>query len=215
MTIGLAVGAWAVGLVLGLVGATAKLSNDPVARAIANIYTGIARGVPELLVVLIVYYGSSGALTALAESLGSDQYIELSPYAAGVIALGLMFGAYATEVFRGAIIAIPKGQIEAARAFGMGGFLTFRRIVLPQVWRIALPGLGNLSLVTTKDTALVSVIGLNEILRIAGIAAQSTKNTALFYFVACLIYLAITIVTMRFQVSAEAWANKGLPKDTR
>lgn len=215
MTVRLALGALALGLVLGLVGATAKLSQDRVARAMAGAYTGLVRGIPELLVVLIVYYGSSGALTALAESLGSDQYIELSPYAAGVMALGFMFGAYATEVFRGAIIAIPRGQIEAARAFGMGGFLTFRRIVLPQVWRIALPGLGNLFLVLMKDTALVSVIGLNEILRVSGIAAQATKDATLFYFVAAIIYLALTVVTMRGQVSIEAWASKGVPKGTR
>lgn len=215
MTVALALGSLSLGLVLGLIGATAKLSKDPVARTMANIYTVLVRGVPELLVVLIVYFGSSGALTAAAGLLGYDTYIELSPYAAGVIALGFMFGAYATEVFRGAILAIPKGQIEAARAIGMGGFLTFRRITLPQVWRVALPGLGNLFLVTMKDTALVSVIGLNEIMRITGIAAQATKEATLFYFVGALIYLALTVVTMRGQYSIEAWANKGLPKARR
>ena len=215
MTVRLALGALCLGLVLGLIGATAKLSRDPVARAMANVYTGIVRGIPELLVVLIIYYGSSGALTAVAATLGSDAYVELSPYAAGVIALGFMFGAYATEVFRGAIIAIPRGQIEAARAIGMGGFLTFRRITLPQVWRVALPGLGNLFLVLMKDTALVSVIGLNEILRVAGVAAQATKNTTAFYLVAAVLYLALTVVTMRGQHSIEAWAAKGLPKAGR
>lgn len=215
MTVRLALGALALGLLLGLVGAVAKLSRDPVARAVANVYTGIVRGIPELLVVLIVYYGSSGALTAVAEAFGSDRFIELSPYAAGILALGFMFGAYATEVFRGAIIAIPKGQIEAARAFGMSGWLTFRRITLPQVWRVALPGLGNLFLVLMKDTALVSVIGLNEILRVSGIAAQATKNATAFYFVAAFIYLALTVVTMRAQHSIEAWAARGLPKGGR
>ena len=215
MTVRLALGALGLGLFLGLIGAAAKLSRDPVARALANVYTGIVRGIPELLVVLIIYYGSSGALTAVAEALGSTTYIELSPYAAGVVALGFMLGAYATEVFRGAIIAIPRGQIEAARALGMDGFLTFRRIALPQVWRVALPGLGNLFLVLMKDTALVSVIGLNEILRISGIAAQATKNTTAFYLVAALIYLGLTIVTMRGQHSIEAWAARGQPTARR
>ncbi|MCG8510527.1 MAG: ABC transporter permease subunit [Rhodospirillales bacterium] len=215
MTVQLALGALALGLLLGLAGATAKLSKDPVARALANIYTSIVRGIPELLIVLIIYFGSSGALTALAEFLGYENtYVELSPYVAGVLALGFMFGAYATEVFRGAIIAIPKGQTEAAQAFGMGSWLTFRRITLPQVWRIALPGLGNLFLVLMKDTALVSVIGLNEILRVSSIAAQATKDTTTFYSVALVIFLLLTIVTMRGQARAERWARRGMPSNT-
>ncbi len=215
MTIRLALGALALGLVLGLLGATAKLSQDPLARALAEIYTRIVRGIPELLVVLLIYFGSAVALTRLAELLGFDRYVELSPYVAGVLALGLMFGAYATEVFRGAILAVPKGQIEAARAYGMGPWLTFRRITLPQVWRLALPGLGNLFLVLMKDTALVSVIGLGEIMWVSKIGAENTKNAIAFYFVASLIYLALTVVTMRGQFHLEAWANRGLPRDTR
>lgn len=209
MTIRLALGALVLGLILGLAGAVAKLSPDPVARAIGGVYTTVMRGLPEFLVVMIIYFGSSGVLTAVAGWFGHDAFVELSPYIAGVIALGVAFGAYATEVFRGAILAIPKGQIEAARAFGMGPWLTFRRITLPQVWRVAMPGLGNLFMVLLKDTSLVSVIGLNEILRAAYIGGQATKDSFTFYSVALLIYLAMTWVASRGQARIERWAARG------
>jgi polar amino acid transport system permease protein len=212
MTVRLALGAVSVGLVLGLLGATAKLSGWWAARALAETYTTVVRGLPELLVVLIIYFGSSGLLTAAAEWFGHDEYVELTPYAAGVMALGLTFGAYATEVFRGALLAIPKGQVEAARAFGMGRLLTFRRIVLPQVWRIALPGLGNLFLVLLKDTSLVSVIGLDELMRKASIAVGFTREPFTFYVAAACLYLLMTIVTMVGLHYAERAAHKGVPK---
>jgi polar amino acid transport system permease protein len=212
MTVRVALGALAIGLVLGLLGATAKLSAWRSARALAGTYTTVIRGLPELLVVLIIYFGSSGLLTSVAEWFGHDEYVELSPYTAGVTALGLTFGAYATEVFRGALLAIPKGQIEAARAFGMGRVLTFRRIVLPQVWRIALPGLGNLFLVLLKDTSLVSVIGLDELMRKATIAVGFTREPFTFYLAAACLYLLITIVAMVGLQFAERAAQKGVPK---
>lgn len=210
MTLRLAVGALALGLLLGLLGATAKLSRSRVARAAGGAYTTVVRGLPELLVVLIIYFGSSGALTALSGWFGHDEFVELSPYAAGVIALGLTFGAYATEVFRGAILAIPRGQIEAAHAFGMGRVLTFRRITLPQVWRIALPGLGNLFLVLLKDTSLISVIGIEELMRKSAIAVGYTKEPFTFYLAAAFIYLVMTIVTMAALHHAERSASKGV-----
>ena len=119
----------------------------------------------------------------------------MNAFAAGVIALGFSFGAYATEVFRGAILAISKGQIEAARSFGMSRTLVFRRIMLPHVWRFALPALGNLFLILQKNSALVSVIGLNEIMRSANIAVGYTKKPFTFYLTAAVIYLCLTIVT--------------------
>ena len=122
MTIRLAAGALALGLILGLLGASAKLSRDPLARTVGNLYTGLVRGIPELLVVLVFYFGSPAALVGISDMLGLERPLELTRYWAGVTALGFMFGAYATEVFRGAILAIPKGQVEAARAFGMTGF---------------------------------------------------------------------------------------------
>lgn len=201
-----------IGICLGLIGAAAKLSGDPVAMAYANIYTSVVRGLPELLVVLIFFMGGQVALNAVAEWVGYDGHLDFNPFIAGVCALSFMFGAYATEIFRGAILAIPKGQIEAARAFGMGGWLTFWRITLPQVWRLALPGLGNLLLVLMKDSALLSLIGLNEIIRVVGIAAQATKNATLFYFVGALLFLVLTFVTMAAQKRMEEWANRGVAR---
>jgi His/Glu/Gln/Arg/opine family amino acid ABC transporter permease subunit len=201
-----------IGICLGLIGAAAKLSGDPVAMAYANVYTTLVRGLPELLVVLIFFMGGQLAVNAIAEWVGYDGYIDFNPFIAGVLALAFMFGAYATEIFRGAILAIPKGQTEAARAFGMGGWLTFWRITLPQVWRLALPGLGNLLLVLMKDSALLSLIGLNEIIRVVGIAAQSTKNATLFYFVGALLFLVLTFITMMAQKRMETWANRGIAR---
>lgn len=214
MTVQLALAAAVLGIVLGLIGAVAKLSNAVAARALADVYTTVIRGLPELLVVLIIYFGSSGLLTAIAERLGHDGFVELSPFAAGTIALGLTFGAYATEVFRGAIMAVPKGQIEAARAFGMGRWTTFRRILLPQVWRIALPGIGNLFLVLLKDTSLVSVIGLDEVMRKAKIAAEYTKESFTFYMAAAVLYLAMTIIATVALQRAERAASRGVRQAT-
>jgi polar amino acid transport system permease protein len=212
MTVKLAFGALSVGLILGLLGAVAKLSASVPLRVLGDIYTTVIRGLPELLVVLIIYFGSAGLLTTVAGWFGHAEFVELSPYAAGVTALGLTFGAYATEIFRGAIQAIPKGQIEAARAFGMGRALTFRRIVLPQVWRIALPGLGNLFLVLLKDTSLVSVIGLEELMRKSTIAVGFTREPFTFYLAAAFLYLLMTIVTMVALRQAERTASRGVPR---
>ncbi len=212
MTLQLAVAALSVGLVLGLVGATGRLSAFAPARALAGAYTTVVRGLPELIVVLIIYFGASRLLTAAAAAIGHDGFVELSPFAAGVIALGLTFGAYATEVFRGAILAIPKGQVEAAHAFGMGRWLTFRRIVLPQVWRIALPGLGNLFLVLLKDTSLVSVIGLEELMRKTQIAVGFTRAPFTFYLTAAVLYLGMTVIAMAALHRAERAAARGMPR---
>ena len=201
-----------IGICLGLIGAAAKLSGDPVAVAYANVYTTVVRGLPELLVILVFFMGGQLAVNAVADLVGYDDYVDFNPFISGVLALAFMFGAYATEIFRGAILAIPKGQTEAARAFGMGGWLTFWRIILPQVWRLAMPGLGNLFLVLMKDSALLSLIGLNEIIRVAGIGAQATKNTALFYFVGALLFLILTFITTTVQKRVENWANRGIAR---
>lgn len=196
MTVEIALAALVLGLLLGLGGAAAKLSRFRALRLIGGLYTTLVRGVPELLVVLIVFFGASLAVQGVARWFGYDGYVEVSPFVAGVIALGLAFGAYATEVFRGAFQAVPPGQIEAAMAVGMSRRLTFLRIRLPQVWRFALPGLGNLFLVLLKDTALVSVIGLDELMRKSTIAVSYTKEPFTFYLAAAFIYLAMTAVSM-------------------
>ena len=210
MTLELAMVSLLVGLIFGLMGASAKLSGSLLARSIANTYTTILRGIPELLTVLIIYFGATTVLMNTASLFGYEEYIEISPFLAGVIALSLAFGAYATEVFRGAIMAIPKGQTEAGMVLGMGRFRVFFRLILPQVWRLALPGLGNLFLVLLKDTALVSVVGLEDIMRKSSVAVGFTKEPFLFYMTAAFIYLTLTIISMVGIHYLEKRANRGL-----
>lgn len=198
VTIELALASLLLGLVLGLLGATARLSGNRVARTISTAYTTVIRGIPELLTVLIIYFGATTVLMSVASMFGYDEYIEVGPFAAGVVALGLTFGAYASEVFRGAIQAIPKGQQEAGLAIGMSPLKIFWRITMPQLWRLALPGLGNLFLVLLKDTALVSVVGLHDIMLKTRDAVSYTKEPFLFYMAAAFIYLTLTIISMVF-----------------
>ena len=195
MTIKLALSALCLGLVLGLLGALAKTSPYKPLQWLGGTYSTIVRGIPELLWVLLIYFGTVNALRALGEYLGVGS-LELNPFAAGTIALGICFGAYATEVFRGAILAIPKGHREAGQALGMSKPRIFWRLILPQMWRIALPGLGNLFMILMKDTALVSVIGLEEIMRRSQIAVTASKEPFTFYMVAAFIYLGLTVLAM-------------------
>lgn len=210
VTIKLALTALVFGLILGLLGAGAKLSRFFLLRTATDVCTTVVRGVPELVLVLAVYFGGAVIINGLAARVGYRGYVEINAFSAGVLAIGTAFGAYATEVFRGAILAVPKGQIEAARAIGMPDFLVFRRIVLPQVWRYALPGLGNLFLVLQKNTALVSVTGLTELMRNTTVAVGYTRKPFTFYLAAALIYLALTTVTMVGNQFIEQWARRGV-----
>ena len=210
LTILVGLGAMAVALALGLIGAWGKLSRARAGRWAAGTYTTVIRGVPELLLILLVYYGVPTLIQDIAEGAGYEIIVDLNPFVAGVVTIGFIYGAFATEVFRGAFLAVPRGQIEAAHAIGMCRALTFRRIVLPQMWRFALPGLGNVWMVLIKATALISVIQLPELMRNAQIAMGATKLPFTFFFVASLFYLGITIVSMVVQRRAEAWANRGV-----
>ncbi len=211
LTVELALVSLAVGLLLGLLTAAGKLSTRRLPRWIAQGYTELVRGVPEMLVVLVVYFGASAALQGVAGWFGYDGYIEVNAFVAGVFALGLVFGAFSSEVFRGAFLAVPKGQIEAAIACGMTPWQVFRRIRMPQMWRFAIPGLGNLWMVLLKDTSLVSIVALDELLRWSKVAAETTKQPFLFYISAALIYLALTIVSDILRERFEARANRGVP----
>jgi His/Glu/Gln/Arg/opine family amino acid ABC transporter permease subunit len=196
---------------MGLLGAWGKLSKSPVARTIANIYTVIVRGVPELVLILLCYYGGTILLQDLLSMIaGREVLIDIDRFSAGVIIIGLIYGAFATEVFRGAFQAVPKGQIEAARATGMTRMLIFRRVLMPQALRYALPGLGNVWLVLIKATSLVSVIQLSELTRNADVAARSVRMPFTFYFLASLLYLGITIISTLGQQRVEARANRGV-----
>ncbi|MBT8768070.1 ABC transporter permease [Metapseudomonas boanensis] len=208
MTIKLALSALLLGLLLGLFGALAKTSPYKPLQWLGGSYSTLVRGVPELLWVLLIYFGTVNLLRSLGELIGYPE-LELSAFAAGSIALGLCFGAYATEVFRGAILAIPKGHREAGMALGISRGRVLWRVILPQMWRIALPGLGNLFMILMKDTALISVIGLEEIMRRSQIAVTASKEPFTFYLVAAFIYLSLTIIAMSGLFALEKRAGRG------
>ena len=210
MTLAVSVSAMALGLVFGALGAGAKLSRFWPLRALAGTYTTVARGVPELLVIYLLFFGGNRSLMLIAGVFGYDGYIELDAFTIGAFAVGLVSGAYSTEVIRGAVQSVPKGELEAAYAIGMRRALIFRRILVPQVARFALPGLGNVWQLTLKDTALISVTGLVEIMRQAHIAAGSTREPFTFYLVAACLYLLITTVSNYGFQQAEAHANRGV-----
>ncbi|MEX0430166.1 ABC transporter permease [Spiribacter insolitus] len=194
ITVQLALASMACAVVLGLLGASAKTAGPAPLRWLGTAYTGMVRGLPELLVILLVYFGAAMVVNQAASALGYTDYIELSPFVAGVIALAFNYGAYMTEVFRGALATIPRGHTEAGMALGMGRLRIFRRIVLPQVWRVALPASGNIFLALLKDTALVSVIGLEDLMRETAIAVGYSKQPFTFYLAAAFIYLGLTAV---------------------
>ena len=199
-----------IAMVLGLLGAWGKLSRSKTAKGLTETYTTIIRGVPELVIILLVYYGVPTLIQDILSSSGMDIVIDLNPFTAGVATIGFIYGAFATEVFRGSFLAVPKGQMEAAKAVGMNRIQAFNRILMPQMWRFALPGLGNVWMVLIKATALVSVIQLPELMRNADIASRSTKLPFTCYFAASLIYLGITVVSILVQQKAEKWANRGI-----
>lgn len=209
VTLQLAVTAMAAAVALGLVFATAKTTGVRPLRMLATAYTTAIRGLPELLIILLVYFSAARVIGGVASWFGHEGYVELSPFAAGAIALGFAYGAYATEIFRGALLAVPPGQVEAAQALGMGRWVTFRRVVLPQLWRYALPALGNLFLTLLKDTALVSVIGVEDLMRETSIAVGYTKEPFTFYFAAALIYLGLTVVCVIGIYGLERLAGRG------
>ncbi len=210
LTIAVAICAMVVALLLGLIGAWGKLSTSRATRLAAETYTTVIRGVPELILILLVYYGVPTLIQDVAETMGFDIFIDFNSFIAGVLTIGFVYGAFATEVFRGAYQAVPRGQIEAAYAIGMSRILMARRILLPQMWRFALPGLGNVWMVLIKATALISIIQLPELMRNTDIAARAVRQPFTFFFAASLIYLAITVVSMLAQQRGEAWANRGV-----
>lgn len=195
ITLGVAALSLAVACVFGLLGAVAKLSRSAVARGCAEAYTTVIRGLPELVLMLFIFYGGQIALNQVAEAQGWG-YIDVPPFVAGTLTIGFIFGAYLTETFRGAILAVPRGQMEAAQAFGMRYSQALRRILLPQMVRHAIPGFANNWLVMVKATALVSIIGLDDMLHRANMAAAATREPFTFYVLIALIYLTITTVSI-------------------
>jgi polar amino acid transport system permease protein len=202
--------AFSVGLVLGLLGAGAKLSGNALLFWLAETYTTVIRAVPELLLIILLFYAGSSGIAALLSSLGLGD-VEISGFAAAVGVLGVVQGAYQTEVIRGAIVAIPRGQIEAARAYGMSPQLRLRRVIVPVMLPLALPGLANLWMILLKDTALISVVGFSELLYTAKQGAGSTKHYLLFYTAAGAIYLAMTLASNAVLRLTERRLRRGVP----
>ena len=210
LTIAVGLCAMVVAVLLGLLGSWGKLSHNWWANLVANTYTTVVRGVPELILLLLVYFGTPTLIQSIATRMGYDIRVDINPFIAGTITIGFIYGAFATEVLRGAFQSIPKGQAEAAWAIGMSRSQVFKRILLPQAMRFALPGLGNVWMVLIKATALISIIQLDELMRKTKIASNATHEPFTFYLLASFIYLAITLASMMAQKRAETWANKGV-----
>lgn len=210
MTAAVAICGFLAGAIVGALGALAKLRGGPVVRGLADGYTTVLRGIPDLLVIYLFYFGSSAVLTPLGKLFGATGFISLPGFLAGALAIGVVSGAYQTEVFRGAYLAIPKGELEAADAAGMPPFLKFRRIIAPLALRFAIPGIGNVWQLVLKETALISVTGLVEILRQAQIGAGSTRQPFLFFVVAACLYMVISAISTWGFGTAERHFTRGL-----
>jgi polar amino acid transport system permease protein len=206
----IALGAFGMGLIVGTLGAYGKLYGSPLVRDMAGIYTTIVRAVPELVLILLLYYAGTDLINRILEMAGY-QRIDISGLVAGIVVLGFVQGAYATEVLRGAIKAIPYGEIEAARAYGMSPTLMMRRITLPSMLPYALPGLANLWLIATKDTALLAVVGFSELTLETRQAAGTTKAYFLFFMAAGALYLLTTLFSNVIVGRIETWARRGMP----
>lgn len=209
VTVSLALATLPFGLLLGFLIALAKTSQDAALRAAAGIYTTIFRGLPELLTLFIVFYGLPLLLNAVYGLWADSADLQIGSFIAGMIALGTVFSAYAAEVFQSAFKGIPRGQYEAGTALGIGWLRTMRLVIVPQLLRLALPGLSNLWLILLKETALVSAIGLPDLLRQTGVAARVSKEAFLFFGIACLFYLVLSIISSIGIGYAERWAQRG------
>ncbi len=198
-------------VLLGLIGAGAKLSNSRIAQSIAAGYTVVFRGTPEILVLLLFYYGSALPLTSLAQVFDPEiQFVDIPPFWAGSVAISLIVGSYATETFRGAFLGVEAGQLEAARALGLSNLQTFVYVRIPAMWRIALPPFGNHMLSLIKDTALISIIGLQETLFVAKQAIGTTGKPFTMYIVVGLIYLGFSTIITLTVIVLEKYANRHL-----
>lgn len=214
VTIELAFLSLALALTLGLLGAAAKLSGSRLAVGIATFYTTLVRGVPDLVMMLLFYYGGQVGVNMLSdyvwEAYGIDFFFQFDPFISGIITIGLIFGAYMTETFRGAFLAVETGQIEAAQAYGFSRWHTFRRIMVPQMLRHALPGIGNNWQVLLKTTALVSIIGLTDMVRVAEEAAKAERMPFHFFIPVAFVYLALTAGSELFIKWLDKRANAGV-----
>ena len=209
MTIAVSITAMLIGFSFAAIFTPLKLSKFKSLNLIANIYTTVIRGVPELLVIYLFFFGGSGAIMFVASMFGYNEYIEINAFVTGSFAIGIISGAYSTEVFRGAIQSIDKGQFEAAKVLGLNKFAQFYKIILPQMLRLAIPNLSNVWQITLKDTSLISVTGLVEIMRQSYIAAGSTRDPLFFYSFAAVLYLLLTFLSMKLINKLEVKYSRG------
>jgi His/Glu/Gln/Arg/opine family amino acid ABC transporter permease subunit len=210
LTIMVSVVSMAGAIIVGLLAALVKLGRSRHWALVVEVYTTVVRGVPELVLLLLVYYGVPTLVQDMAAALGYNFVITINPFAAGIATITFIYGAFACEVFRGAYLNVPAGQHEAAAVLGLNRMAALRLVILPQVFRYALPGLGNVWMVLVKATALISIIQLPELMRNADVAARATRMPFTFFFAACLVYLAITLASMWAQARAEGWASRGV-----
>ena len=209
MTIAVSVTAMIIGFCFALIFTPLKLSKNKLLNFIGNSYTTIIRGVPELLVIYLLFFGGSGAVMYVASIFGYNKYIEINAFITGSFAIGIISGAYSTEVFRGAIQSIDKGQFEASKVLGLKKPVHFFKVIMPQMLRLAVPNLSNVWQITLKDTSLISVTGLVEIMRQSYIAAGSTRDPLFFYSFAAVLYLLLTFLSMKLINKLETKYRRG------
>ncbi len=209
MTLAVSVTAMLIGFFFALIFTPLKLSKNKFLNLIGNFYTTVIRGVPELLVIYLFFFGGSGAIMFVASMFGYFEYIEINAFITGSLAIGIISGAYSTEVFRGAIQSINKGQFEASEVLGFQKKIYYYKIIIPQMLRLALPNISNVWQITLKDTSLISVTGLVEIMRMSYIAAGSTRDPLFFYSFAAVLYLFLTFFSMKLFNKLEQHYNKG------
>ena len=209
MTIAVSLTAMIIGFLFALIFTPLKLSKNKFYNLIGNSYTTVIRGVPELLVIYLFFFGGSGAVMYVASIFGYNEFIEINAFITGSCAIGIISGAYSTEVFRGAILSIDKGQFEASKVLGLNKYIYFFKVIMPQMLRLALPNISNVWQITLKDTSLISVTGLVEIMRQSYIAAGSTRDPLFFYSFAAVLYLLLTYLSMKFLNSLEKKYSRG------
>ena len=210
MSVAVAASGFLVGTVFGSLACWARLSRSAPARLIADAYATALRGIPDLLVIYLLYFGGSSLLSRVAAIFGSSGFVSAPTFATGALAIGCVSGAYQSEVLRGAFLAIQTGQLEAGRAYGMNTAKLLRRIIVPQLVRYAIPGMENVWQLVLKESALISVIGLVELMRQSAVGSGSTHQPFYFYATAALLYLAISSVTGWGFRSLEAHASRGV-----
>ena len=214
MTLAVTAAALTIGAIIGAAVAASKLSGNLTLRFIGNVYTTVFRGIPELLIIYLIYFGGSTAVTVIGGWLGFEGFLGLPSFIAGSLAVGLISASYQAEVYRGAYLAISIGEMEAAQAIGMPRAMRLRRIIMPQVIRFAIPGLGNVWQLSLKDSALVSVTGLAELMRTSQVAAGSTRQYFLFFIAGGCLYLLLTSLSDQVFGWFERRANRSMPNAT-